>query len=1348
MATTSKTTSVPPQVVDLLGDMAFLAAVRERGVSTEKKIKDLFKSAGISNGDFDQALRVFDEDVEQEARVGGERPPPGDCDKYAVVDGKLCAQKWVWNQKAEAWEQERAPICNFSAEIIREETRDDGVSSETAFVLKGHLPETKRTLPEIVVSAEELDRTTWAMSRWGSRVIVNSDTKPAELRAAIQTVSSAEGGTTYTHTGWRNIDGNSVYLHAGGALGMEGVRVTLSGATAAYLLPAKIVDPTEAVDYVLGFLKLADGTITYPLFAAMWRAPLQSELPVDAVVWPYGPTGQQKTSLIAQMMSTYGIRDRLGLTVNWSSTAASLENEMFLAKDAPLIIDDYAPSESDGFDEVRAKAKQVVRAVGNRASRGRMSADMTARADRPPRALVISTGEDLPTGTSILARTIPIPMRPKAVNLDLLSKAQRRVERAPHAMAAYIGWLAPRMQTLGSTLRERFADLRAEFQVEGAHARSPEGLAHLALGGQLFSEFAAHIGVFTEAEAKSFMIRTKSALAALGGDQRAIVSDSDVCNRFLRQLASLILQGKLRLESKLTLPLATVDGADSVGWRTSEHAYLEPSSVYRAVNAALRTNGQRLEVSETGLWKQLAHRGFLAEREGDHLTVKKSLGGSRPRVLAVRLEHLDLLPVGDGGEGAAGGSGGGERTSLLADTGKKPGQAATESGQSRPDSGPPTARSFVQQEELQTLRTDREDYCPDCPTAPPPGALRHERPAEDGGDRALLFSETSAPPLPLGNRGTGAPGQEAAWLEQFEPARLTDRDLCALEQAEKFTFIRDAGDLDRVATEVAEAGTVALDLETTGLSPLDHHPRLLQLGLPDGQVYVVDLFATGGIGGVGLALCGVVVVGHNLQFDLGFLQHHFGIRPDRAWDCMVASRLLDASEHLHEKGFHGLRSVLSRYLEVELSKEQQASDWSGALTGEQLRYAAADVRHLLALRARLASDLEVRGLAEVFDLECGLLPVVAAMELAGVGFDTGAWTALVASYTREADALERSLTLALGIENVRSPKQLVAGLKSIGIATEETNSEALAAHASHPVVRDLQRYRTLRGFISNSGERVMAASGTSPDGRVHASFNPMAAPTGRWGCSNPNLLALPKTQDVRACVVPAEGHVLVVADYAAIELRVLAHITQDPLLTQVFRDGGDPHRLTASLVLGKSPDEVTKEERQSAKAINFGFAFGMGAGSFVSYALENYGVTLTRPEAAAFRCAYLAAYGGIANWQRQTKAAMPLEVRSASGRTWAFPDRVRGYTQRLNMPVQGTAADGLKAAIVLLDPRLRDLNARLLLAVHDELVVEVPTARAEEALAAVEEAMRAGMERFVTTVPIRVEASVRTTWAA
>ena len=213
---------------------------------------------------------------------------------------------------------------------------------------------------------------------------------------------------------------------------------------------------------------------------------------------------------------------------------------------------------------------------------------------------------------------------------------------------------------------------------------------------------------------------------------------------------------------------------------------------------------------------------------------------------------------------------------------------------------------------------------------------------------------------------------------------------------------------------------------------------------------------------------------------------------------------------------------------------------------------------------------------------------------------------------------------------------------------------------------------------------------------------------------------------MRACIVAPPGRTFIVADYAAIEVRVLAHITGDKRLKAIFQAGRDPHRELASILLRKTLADVTKEERGRAKPVNFGFvgAPGMGAQRFVAYARTDYNVIFTEAEAQRFRSSYLATYRQVDEWQRKTRARMDREARTAAGRVRDFANSRDGYTERLNSADQGTAADGMKRAMAVLAPRLAKFDARIVLVVHDEVVAEAPEAAADEIKAVVEAAMR------------------------
>jgi DNA polymerase-1 len=462
---------------------------------------------------------------------------------------------------------------------------------------------------------------------------------------------------------------------------------------------------------------------------------------------------------------------------------------------------------------------------------------------------------------------------------------------------------------------------------------------------------------------------------------------------------------------------------------------------------------------------------------------------------------------------------------------------------------------------------------------------------------------------------------------------------------------------------------------------------------------------------------------------------------------MTAAKLLGGGIDLHKKNAWDLASLCRFHLAVELNKDLQNSDWSGELHPEQFAYAARDVAVLCALKAKLDPMLSASGLTSVASLEFALISVVADMELTGVGVRRDSWLAFVERCRRNAEAARSTAATLLQIDNVDSHKQVRGALHRQGVRTAGTGAGDLAAFAHREDVKALLRYRHSVAFMRGPGEAVVEALDRHGHGRVHAQLDPLAAPTGRFGCRSPNLLALPREADVRRAVVPADGFTFVKADYAAIELRVIAQLTGDATLLGLFAHGGDPHRRTAAAILAKSDLEVTAEERSRAKPVNFGFAFGMGPSRFVTYARSDYGVEISEVEAKRFRGTYFRTYPGIARWHRHIRMNMPREVRTLAGRLRLFESQDKGYCERLNTPVQGTAADGMKYALILLHQRLPALGARLVLCVHDEVLVEAPTDRVAEVKTVVESSMKEGMTWLLQKVPVVVEADIRSNWA-
>ncbi len=367
-----------------------------------------------------------------------------------------------------------------------------------------------------------------------------------------------------------------------------------------------------------------------------------------------------------------------------------------------------------------------------------------------------------------------------------------------------------------------------------------------------------------------------------------------------------------------------------------------------------------------------------------------------------------------------------------------------------------------------------------------------------------------------------------------------------------------------------------------------------------------------------------------------------------------------------------------------------------------------EVSWLLALMRAYTAELREELLAPLYQLECELVPAVVDMEAAGMPVDAAALERIGASWTAE-----------------------------------------LGSDPPPPA----DRRKRLEKLISTY--RWWARDYVDVDGRIRCRLNPLATDSGRFSCSDPNLQQVPSEHTapgMRACFGPREGHVLIIADYAQIELRVAAQLAPCDALRAVFREGRDVHRTTAATLARKRPEQVSDHERQLAKAVNFGFLFGMGAKRFSSYAKSSYGLELDAGQAQRARDAFFETFPGIAAWHRRVGAMdrgrpQELTVRTAMGRKKSFEAGRFSFNAALNIPVQGTAAEGFKLAMRALHRRLPELGARGVLIVHDEYIAEVPVERAEDAQRCIVETMRDEMRRVLPDVPVVVDAKIAANWS-
>ncbi len=579
-----------------------------------------------------------------------------------------------------------------------------------------------------------------------------------------------------------------------------------------------------------------------------------------------------------------------------------------------------------------------------------------------------------------------------------------------------------------------------------------------------------------------------------------------------------------------------------------------------------------------------------------------------------------------------------------------------------------------------------------------------------------------------------------------------DQSPAAPPAGDAYMLVSRPDRLGMVAAAVEESAIVGVDVETTGLDPRTDHVRLLSVATDtiDGGTfpYLIDCFQVAP-SPLWEALAGKPLVFHHAAFDLGFLAI-LGFPPaGPVHDTMLLSQLLHGTRR--PKGFHGLAQTADRELARTLDKTEQRSDWSGELTAEQLAYAAADAAILPPLYAALTDKIKAAGLSHVTQIESRALPAVAWMGRQGVAFDRAAWDALARDAAALAEALARRLDDAAparpgrlireGAWNWSSPVQVKEAFAALGVALDSTDDDALAA-VQHPLAQLLRDHRSAAKLASTYGPDWYADA--LHDGRIYAGWRQIGADSGRMACASPNLQNLPRGYRYRRCFTAPHGRVLVKADYSQIELRIAAKLTGDTAMLGAYGRGEDLHTATARLVLGV--ETPSKEQRRLAKSLNFGLLYGMGAKGLRTYARSQYGVALTGEEAGRYRKAFFAAYPGLARWHEKVRRRREPEGRTLAGRRRLFHDKTPD-THRLNTPVQGTGADGLKLALALLWERRAECpGAFPVLAVHDEIVAEADAGQADAAKAWLTRAMMDGMAPLIAPVPVEIEATVGRMW--
>jgi DNA polymerase-1 len=549
---------------------------------------------------------------------------------------------------------------------------------------------------------------------------------------------------------------------------------------------------------------------------------------------------------------------------------------------------------------------------------------------------------------------------------------------------------------------------------------------------------------------------------------------------------------------------------------------------------------------------------------------------------------------------------------------------------------------------------------------------------------------------------------------------------------------------EKIADDVPQSGMLALTDETPAPAP-EPAARRVAISGAAGSAAVVKLDSSAAAGRLRSILSTAATPKsiHDYKAAIHSLDllgiHLRGVEHDP----MLYSYLLDPTYSSHR-----LADVALRRFNLKLSGDlAEAADLTGRLT------------------TALREDVKQAGLTKLYEeIDLPLVPVLARMEHAGVKIDTSALAKMSAELEREIAVQARHIHELAGTEfNIGSPKQLGDVLfnrlnlpKPVKYGKGRVTSTAVdvleTLAEEHPIARKVLDYRQLTKLKSTYVDTLPALINPAT-GRLHTTFYQAGTATGRLSSANPNLQNIPIRTElgrgIRAAFIAEPGHVLLTADYSQIELRLLAHFSRDPLLVEAYRRGDDIHTLTASQVFGVPPLMVTPDHRRQAKVVNFGIVYGLSPFGLS----QNLGIEPA--EAKQFIANYFEKYKGVRAFIDKTleEARRDLKVKTLHGRIRPIPDinsknfTQRGFAERtaVNTPLQGTAADLIKVAMIRIDAALqeRNLKSRMTLQVHDELVFEVP----EEEVDTMQSLVREQMEKaHALAVPLLVEMGIGPNW--
>lgn len=548
---------------------------------------------------------------------------------YEVDD----AGTWHWRSP-----QVRVLLANFKAHITEDVLIDDGVDQKRAFQLSVTIPG-KAQVP-LLLQASQFNAMNWPLEYLGAGAVLHPSARE-HMRAAIQMLSTRHTArVAYQHTGWKETSEHGpIFLHADGAIGGRGAlprtETRLSEALNQFRLPAPNRQAAiEGIRASLEMLDCAPLQVTLAPYAAIWRAILGQ--PLTFTLHLSGTSGFGKTEIAALCQQHFGAgMHAKALPGSWQSTTNANVALAFQAKDTLFVVDDFVPAASmSQYLHQQAEADRLIRSQGNNAGRARMNRELQIQVPKPPRALLLSTGEDIPRGHSLRARMIVVEFD-QAVDWQKLTHAQANARQGLYAAATagFIRWLAPKLKAAQRAAVDEVQQFRLAI-TSGSHRRNPDNVAEIAAGFRLVLTYAREINAISEVRANELWSRAGDAFNHLINQQRIVQQTAEPGRAFVHLCASAITSGRAHLAARdgrapedavrwgyrVENDSVRAQG-EKIGWTEANSVYLEPMAALAVAKKMGRDQGEHLALSVRTLGQRLKQDGLLASMELQRGTV-------------------------------------------------------------------------------------------------------------------------------------------------------------------------------------------------------------------------------------------------------------------------------------------------------------------------------------------------------------------------------------------------------------------------------------------------------------------------------------------------------------------------------------------------------------------------------------------------------------------------------------------------------------------------------------------------------------------------------------------------------